>query len=80
MITTVLLSLLQALNLFWLWNILRIAWRFVFWNDLEDDRSEDEEGEGRGERKVVCENRIGNGNGSVKARKRVVNRKENGKS
>ncbi|RSM17940.1 hypothetical protein CDV31_003189 [Fusarium ambrosium] len=47
-ITTALLSSLQALNLFWLFCIVRIAWRFVSQNQLEDDRSEDE-GEDDGE-------------------------------
>lgn len=41
-ISTVLLASLQALNLFWLWAILRIAYRFVFHNALADDRSDDE--------------------------------------
>ncbi|KAF4453524.1 acyl- -dependent ceramide synthase [Fusarium albosuccineum] len=49
-ITTTLLSALQALNLFWLFCIARIAWRFVSSNELGDDRSEDEdEGEEEGE-------------------------------
>ncbi|KAF4978820.1 hypothetical protein FZEAL_4864 [Fusarium zealandicum] len=47
-ITTTLLASLQALNLFWLFCIARIAWRFVVQNQLEDDRSEDE-GEGEDE-------------------------------
>lgn len=42
-ITSSLLSSLQALNLFWLFYILRIAYRFVFAAPLEDDRSEYEE-------------------------------------
>ncbi|QPC78870.1 hypothetical protein HYE68_009622 [Fusarium pseudograminearum] len=42
-ITASLLCALQALNLFWLFCIARIAWRFVSQNDLQDDRSEDED-------------------------------------
>lgn len=44
-ITTALLSCLQALNLFWLFCIARIAYRFAFKNELDDDRSEYEEEE-----------------------------------
>ncbi|EQK98633.1 TRAM/LAG1/CLN8 domain-like protein [Ophiocordyceps sinensis CO18] len=42
-IATVLLSSLQALNLFWLFYIVRIAYRFVIHSKAEDDRSEDED-------------------------------------
>jgi acyl-CoA-dependent ceramide synthase len=44
-ISTALLGSLQALNLFWLFAIFRIAYRFLFHNALADDRSdyEDEE-------------------------------------
>lgn len=42
-ITLVLLSSLQALNLFWLFLILRIAYRLVIYNIAEDDRSDNEE-------------------------------------
>ena len=44
-ITGSLLASLQALNLFWLFFIVRIAYRFVFNQGLEDDRSEAEESE-----------------------------------
>jgi acyl-CoA-dependent ceramide synthase len=44
-ISTALLGSLQALNLFWLFYIFRIAYRFVFHNALEDDRSDDDETE-----------------------------------
>ncbi|KAM5345414.1 hypothetical protein ACJ41O_011276 [Fusarium nematophilum] len=44
-ITTTLLSSLQALNMFWLFCIARIAWRFVSQNELDDDRSEAEDEE-----------------------------------
>lgn len=40
-----LLASLQALNLFWLFCISRIAYRFIAENDLDDDRSEYEESE-----------------------------------
>lgn len=42
-ITLILLSSLQALNLFWLFLIIRIAYRLVAYNIVEDDRSENEE-------------------------------------
>lgn len=44
-ITLSLLSSLQALNLFWLFFILRIAYRFVVHKTAQDDRSEPEESE-----------------------------------
>jgi acyl-CoA-dependent ceramide synthase len=44
-ISTALLASLQALNLFWLFFILRIAYRYVFFQDLEDDRSDNDENE-----------------------------------
>jgi very-long-chain ceramide synthase len=44
-ITFSLLAALQALNLFWLFFIVRIAYRFVFDNVAEDERSEAEESE-----------------------------------
>lgn len=44
-ITLGLLSALQALNLFWLFFIVRIAYRFVVHRVAEDDRSENEESE-----------------------------------
>lgn len=40
-----LLAALQALNLFWLFFIIRIAYRVVFLDVIADDRSEDEEDE-----------------------------------
>lgn len=42
-ISTALLGSLQALNLFWLFYILRIAYRFVWSNVAKDDRSDDDE-------------------------------------
>lgn len=44
-ISLVLLASLQSLNLFWLWAIIRIAYRFVFHNIAEDDRSDNDEKE-----------------------------------
>lgn len=44
-ITFGLLAALQALNLFWLFFIVRIAYRFVVYSIAEDDRSEAEESE-----------------------------------
>jgi acyl-CoA-dependent ceramide synthase len=44
-ITLILLSSLQALNLFWLFFVLRIAYRFVVHNVAKDDRSDAEESE-----------------------------------
>jgi very-long-chain ceramide synthase len=44
-ITLALLASLQALNLFWLFFIIRIAYRFVVYQDADDDRSEAEESE-----------------------------------
>ncbi|KAI1464782.1 longevity assurance proteins LAG1/LAC1 [Daldinia caldariorum] len=42
-ITLVLLSSLQALNLFWFFFIVRIAYRFIVYQEADDDRSEAEE-------------------------------------
>jgi very-long-chain ceramide synthase len=51
-ISTVLLASLQCLNLFWLYYILRIAYRFLFFNVAQDDRSDDEETELAEEKEV----------------------------
>lgn len=51
-ITSALLIPLQALNLFWLFYILRIAFRIVMKGEQKDDRSDDEEEEAdEGEKK-----------------------------
>ena len=74
-----LLSCLQALNLFWLFYILRIAYRFVVHNVAKDDRSDEEESEGEAEEeKDSLKDSIANGeakpfaavasNGSVRKR------------
>ena len=42
-ISTILLGGLQALNLYWGFLILRVAWRFVVKGELADERSEDED-------------------------------------
>lgn len=44
-ITFALLAFLQALNLFWLFCLLRIGYRYVVHNIAQDDRSEAEESE-----------------------------------
>ncbi|KAJ5763398.1 hypothetical protein N7533_002079 [Penicillium manginii] len=41
-ITFALLAMLQSLNLFWLYCLLRSAWKFVVYGVKKDDRSEDE--------------------------------------
>lgn len=51
-ITFVLLASLQALNLFWLYCLLRAAYKLVVLNVAKDDRSEDSEGEEEGEEVV----------------------------
>jgi acyl-CoA-dependent ceramide synthase len=44
-ISTALLASLQGLNLFWLYYIFRIAYRFVCLNIVEDDRSDNDDNE-----------------------------------
>jgi acyl-CoA-dependent ceramide synthase len=44
-IAVVLLGSLQAVNLFWLWLILKVAWRYVVSNVAQDERSDDEDDE-----------------------------------
>ncbi|KAF4454106.1 acyl-CoA-dependent ceramide synthase [Fusarium austroafricanum] len=67
-ITFALLSSLQALNLFWLFCIVRIAWRFISQNDLQDDRSEDEDDEIEEEEKPISSLKTnGQANGHAKA-------------
>jgi acyl-CoA-dependent ceramide synthase len=44
-ISTILLGGLQALNLYWGFLILRVAWRFGVKGELADERSEDEDEE-----------------------------------
>ena len=44
-ITLALLASLQSLNLFWLYYILRIAYRYVFFKVVNDDRSDNDESE-----------------------------------
>lgn len=51
-ISTFLLAALQSLNLFWLFYIFRIAYRFVFMNVAEDDRSDNDENEFEEERRL----------------------------
>ncbi|KAG6290973.1 hypothetical protein E4U09_004169 [Claviceps aff. purpurea] len=54
-ISTALLSSLQALNLFWLFYIVRIAYRFVRDSTAEDDRSDDEDDAGEAEPEALVE-------------------------
>jgi very-long-chain ceramide synthase len=51
-ISTALLVSLQCLNIFWLYYILRIAYRFLLTNVAQDDRSDDEETELAEEREL----------------------------
>jgi acyl-CoA-dependent ceramide synthase len=55
-ISTALLASLQCLNIFWLYYILRIAYRFVWFNVAQDDRSDDEETELAEERELEKRN------------------------
>ncbi|KAK5252707.1 sphingosine N-acyltransferase lag1, partial [Cryomyces antarcticus] len=55
-VTFALLACLQAVNLFWLALIAKIAWRFVVTKAVDDERSEyeeEEEDEAEGEEKNV---------------------------
>ena len=59
-ITFTLLASLQAVNLFWLFLILRIAWRIVASSVVADERSDDEDDENASEdeqREKVLESR-----------------------
>ncbi|KAI6092466.1 longevity assurance proteins LAG1/LAC1 [Hypoxylon rubiginosum] len=51
-ITLTLLSSLQALNLFWLFFIIRIAYRFVLYDIADDDRSDAEDSDVEGREKA----------------------------
>ncbi|KAK2877181.1 hypothetical protein FQN49_001376 [Arthroderma sp. PD_2] len=62
LIFLVLLVALQSLNLFWLFLLLRIAYRFVVHNVAKDDRSDAEESETE-ETKSVETSTLLNGNG-----------------
>lgn len=50
-LSTILLAALQGLNLFWLFHILRIAYRITFHNITEDDRSDNDDDEYEAEQK-----------------------------
>jgi very-long-chain ceramide synthase len=73
-ITFALLAMLQALNVFWLFFILRIAYRFVVYQTAEDDRSDNEasEEDGEAEAKEEAERM------REKERKMLMNRHANG--
>jgi very-long-chain ceramide synthase len=67
-ITLALLSSLQALNLFWLFFILRIAYRFAVHNVAKDDRSDAEsEAEGEGDEINGVANGSVTANGAAKS-------------
>lgn len=42
-ITFALLAMLQSLNLFWLYCLMRSAWKFIAYGEKKDDRSEESE-------------------------------------
>jgi acyl-CoA-dependent ceramide synthase len=86
-ITSSLLASLQALNLFWLFFIVRIAYRFVFNQGLEDDRSEAEESEAeedeaakalaaKDESTPLLNGKAAAANGSLKARSNGASKKK----
>ncbi|TVY29851.1 Sphingosine N-acyltransferase-like protein [Lachnellula hyalina] len=58
-ISTFLLASLQGLNIFWLYYILRIAYRFLFYNVAEDDRSDNDENELAEEQRLDALSRSG---------------------
>ena len=62
-ITFTLLAVLQSINLFWLFYIVRIAYNIVFRSAVADVRSDVEEGEEREERKVRGREGVGLGEG-----------------
>jgi acyl-CoA-dependent ceramide synthase len=63
-ISFTLLALLQLVNLFWFFFILRIAYRFIVYKDADDDRSEYEPSEDElVERKKELEQSNGAANG-----------------
>lgn len=73
-ITLGLLLMLQSINIFWLYCLLRSAFRFLVHNVVKDDRSEVEESEleelerkraGEEERRRAAELLLLNGNGST---------------
>ncbi|GAB1320408.1 sphingosine N-acyltransferase lag1 [Madurella fahalii] len=64
-ITLALLSSLQALNLFWLFFIIRIAYRFVVHNVAKDDRSDAEESEVEDEVAAAANGKAAAANGAA---------------
>lgn len=60
--------MLQSLNLFWLYCLLRSAWKFISTGEKKDDRSEDEEEEVDVVVVVKDQEREGKENGVVKDR------------
>ena len=61
------------MNLFWLFWILRIAYRFVFMDELSDDRSDDDEVEFAEEQRLDA---IDNQNSGGDAERKVVPEKK----
>ena len=74
-ITAALLMSLQALNLFWLFYIIRVAYRMLAHNVREDDRSEDEGGENE-----VNEQLAPLTNGAANEQKSSLKKRTNGKA
>ena len=60
------------MNLFWLFWILRIAYRFVFMDELSDDRSDDDEVEFAEEQRLDA---IDNQNNGGDAERKVLSEK-----
>ena len=78
-ITFALLAALQAINLFWLFLILRIGYRYAFQNAVvKDDRSEDEGTEEEAEREKRKVRRV-EANGSAVATGMETRSKANGR-
>ena len=89
-ISTFLLGCLQALNLFWLYHIIRIAYRFAVTTVVIDDRSDEDSEEEEEQQKILAsagvdklssQKILANGNGKTTAAEVhtdvITNRKEN---
>ncbi|RDL39682.1 Uncharacterized protein BP5553_04022 [Venustampulla echinocandica] len=72
-VSTILLASLQGLNLFWLYYIFRIAYRFVFYNVAEDDRSDNDDNEFAEEQRLEATLAQKNETGILENPKAVVN-------
>lgn len=71
-----LLGSLQAVNLFWLWLILKVAWRYVVSNVAQDERSDDEDDESS-ENSAENESEYDPTSPSLSARKLLMHKKKN---